>query len=178
LFLGSKNIDRRLIDGVRNQLIRQDTGMHTYAAILYFLEKEMELKDKPVSLVVFELQYQSSTGLITGKPQALSPSQLAEVSMLIHALKGPRDLVGHWDPWPVAVILPNTLVGAAMPFASRVVTELLAKQQNLGFTNLAVGVASAPEDFMDMAALTAGADKSVEHSLITGNALIHCRDVP
>lgn len=136
---------------IEKLLLRPDTGLYTYPAFLFFLEKEYlryERFSHPMSVILMEI------GLKPFDPNALpEPLPLAgvrEVRERINKLKRKTDILAHYETLRFALLLPETESQAAKSFANRLAEILMSSplaDGGLGRPMVAsVGVASIPED--------------------------------
>ena len=158
--LNSQDIDRNMIAGVIKGLTRQETGIITYPALLFFIEREFAKSlafGMPLSLIVFESR------IILGgdnTPQPLPIPALKEIASRIDALKRPFDILSHYETFDFALLLPGATSKAARMFGHKVAESLVNVPLMQGQTQrllLAGGIASTPEDTQDLGRFLAAA---------------------
>ncbi len=140
-----KVIDNQLVDSVRRTLVRQDTGINTFAAILYLLDEQIRLSDgHPISVVLMEMQ-PARTALVQGK-SLLSPQQVQQIARRIGEISGFKGIVGHYEHTDLIWILPHQSASLAAKLADRLIKSLLSGGQNLT-SNLviSIGISCHPE---------------------------------
>ncbi|MBK7750822.1 MAG: DUF4388 domain-containing protein [Candidatus Obscuribacter sp.] len=153
--LRSMGIDEGTLSSVTKHLIRQETGILTYPAFLYFLEQEYlryEYFNFPFSLVVFSLGHRRQGQ--GGPVEALQMLAVKRAMQRISLVKRPIDLLGHYETFDFALILPNSNAKAAAALANRVVDVLkeapLAADMDPRGLVFAFGVAGVPEDGQEL----------------------------
>ena len=112
-------IDWSIVQTVRNALSRSDTGLYTYAALLYMLEQEYfryEGFGMPCSVVMFGFC------LKNGNPQhpqfvPLKQSAIAYLRENIFSIKRKYDSLCHYGTFGYAMVLPLTNQDNAFRFA-------------------------------------------------------------
>ncbi|MBX9688050.1 MAG: diguanylate cyclase, partial [Candidatus Obscuribacterales bacterium] len=148
-----------MIAGVLRALVRAETGMYTYPALQYFIEREFSkciAFGMPLSLIVFEAR------IILGgdPPQPLPIPALREICTRVEAMKRPFDIVAHHETFEFALLLPGATSKAARMFANKVAESLINVPLMQGQTQrllLAGGIASSPEDTQDLGRFLAAA---------------------
>ncbi len=158
--LAGSDIDRGMVAGVLRALSRQDTGMYTYPALQFFIEREFAKSiafGMPLSLIVFE-----SRILIGGDntPQPLPIPALKELASRVEALKRPFDILAHYETFDFAILLPGATAKAARMFGHKVAESLVNVPLVSGQSQrllLAGGIASCPEDTQDLGRFLAAA---------------------
>ncbi|HNM48658.1 MAG TPA: DUF4388 domain-containing protein [Candidatus Obscuribacter sp.] len=153
--LRSLGIDEGTLQSVTKHLIRQETGILTYPAFLYFLEQEYlryEYFNFPFSLVVFSLGHRRQGQ--SGPVEALQILAVKRAMQRISLVKRPIDLLGHYETFDFALILPNSNAKAAAALANRIVDVLkeapLAADMDPRGLVFAFGVAGVPEDGQEL----------------------------
>lgn len=151
-------LDRNMIAGVQKALVRAETGLYTYPALLYFLEREFAkciALGMPLSLIIFETRI-----VLGGNPQPLPIPALRELASRVEQIKRPFDILAHHETFDFAILLPGTSSKAARLFAHKVSESLVNVPLVQGQTQrllLAGGIISAPEDTVDIGRFVAGA---------------------
>ena len=85
--LAATEFDRGMVTGVVRSLTRADTGMYTFPALLYFLEREFSKSTAfgmPLTLIVFEARI-----VLTEGPQTLSTAAMKEIASRAETMKRP-----------------------------------------------------------------------------------------
>jgi hypothetical protein len=171
--LPSIDIDRTAIQSVLKTLTRPETGIFTYPAFLYFLEQEYfkcQAAGWPLTLVVFELKIRYSDRIET-----LPLPYVREVAKRIEAVKRPFDVLGHYETFDYALFLPNAATKLAKIIAARV-AELVGKEQFISGppnqVTATFGVASAPEDTIDLGILLSAAREAKNRARETQSPVV------
>lgn len=171
-------IDQAAIQAVARTLVRPETGIFTYPAFLYFLQQEFSKcasMGMPLSVVVFDLS------LRVGMEQQPMPLNFAnQVLRRMESVKRPFDTLGHFETFGYALFMPNTPLKGAKVFGSRLV-EMLGQDSGIprvaGQALLTMGVASAPEDTLDLALLLSAAREAKKRSNETGTSVMLFKDM-
>lgn len=157
--LAGVDLDRGMIAGVVRALVRAETGIFTYPALQFFIEKEFAKSiafGMPLSLIVFE----SRILLGDDVPQPLPIPALKEIANRVEGLKRPFDILAHYETFDFAILLPGATAKAARMFGYKVAESLLNVQLMPSQTQrllLAGGIATAPEDTHDLGRFLAAA---------------------
>ncbi|MGH9550846.1 MAG: DUF4388 domain-containing protein, partial [Terriglobales bacterium] len=140
-------IDWNVVHQNERALIRSDTGVYTYPVLLGFLQREharFETLNRSYSLVVLEI----------GTRQEHSPDlaplpikAIKDMAQQIERLKRKCDLLGHYETFALALVLPETSGPSARTFA-RTLTEVLLCVPVEGVKRVVIntGVGCCPED--------------------------------
>ncbi len=158
--LAGQDIDRAMIQGVVKNLVRAETGIYTYPALLFFVEREFSKSmafGMPLSLLVFESRIVLGGD---GTPQPLPIPALKEIANRLEQLKRPFDILAHYETFDFALLLPGATAKAARMFGHKVSESLLNVPLMQGQTTrllLAGGIASTPEDTQDLGRFLAAA---------------------
>ena len=159
-FLGeTKNEVQTLAD----TLIRPESGMLCYEALLYFLQYEYfryEAYGFPLSLVVFDVLMRKQEASMEVYDRL--PSQAASIaSMRIDLVKRKLDVLGHFEALDYAIVMPNTKASSAAFVANRIYETLTATPLFPGVDKsslfLSFGVANLPSDGDDLQSLVLAA---------------------
>lgn len=156
--LAATEFDRGMIAGVLKSLTRGDTGMFTYPALLYFLEREFAKSSTfgmPLTLIVFEARIVMAEG-----PQTLPIQAMKEIASRAETMKRPFDILAHYETFDFAVVLPGANTKSARIFAQRLADSLINVPLIPGQTQrllLAGGIASIPEDTQELGRLMSAA---------------------
>jgi hypothetical protein len=148
-------IDEATLQSVTKHLIRQESGIMTFPAFLYFLDQEYlryEYFNFPLSLIVFSLG--NRVGGQNGPVEALQMLAVKRAMQRISLVKRPIDLIGHYEMFDYAVLLPNSNAKAAAALAHRIVDVLreapLTADLDPRSLVFAFGVAGVPEDCQEL----------------------------
>ncbi|MBP7861237.1 DUF4388 domain-containing protein [bacterium] len=168
-FLGD---GKQVIQALKYNFIRPDTGIFSLEGILYFLEYEFyrfEAYNLPLSLIIMELAKRRGEGSM--QAEALPPEIIAQASMRIDLVKRPLDTLGHFEGTEFALILPNTKPSQAAFIANRILDSVsntpLANDINKRNLLIAIGIAGLPSDGEDLPALI-GAARSAKNEALQG----------
>jgi hypothetical protein len=140
-------------------LIRPESGMLCYEALLYFLQYEYfryEAYGFPLSLVVFDVLMRKQEASMEVYDRL--PSQAASIaSMRIDLVKRKLDVLGHFEALDYAIVMPNTKASSAAFVANRIYETLTATPLFPGVDRstlfLSFGVANLPSDGDDLQSL-------------------------
>jgi GGDEF domain-containing protein len=171
-------IDQAAINAVARTLVRPETGIFTYPAFLYFLQQEFAKcasMGMPLSVVVFDL------ALRVGNEQSQMPLNFAnQVLRRMENVKRPFDTLGHFETFGYALFMPNTPSKGAKVFGSRLI-ELLGQDSGIprvaGQAVVTMGVASAPEDTLDLALLLSAAREAKKRSSESGTSVTLFKEI-
>ena len=140
-------------------LIRPESGILCYEALLYFLQYEYfryEAYGFPLSIVIFDMltRKQESTMEVYDR----LPSQAASIAgMRIDLVKRKLDILGHFETLDYAIIMPNTKASSAAFVANRIYESLTATPLFPGIDKgslfLSFGVANLPSEGDDLESL-------------------------
>jgi hypothetical protein len=120
-------IDWSIVQGIKNTMCRADTGLCTYAALLYSLEQEYyryESLEVPFSLIVFGFcdKYSESQDSEQSQFIPLKTTAINELREKVFRTKRKYDLLSHYGAFSYAVVLPFAVKDNAKRFA-----EILAE---------------------------------------------------
>jgi GGDEF domain-containing protein len=151
-FLGDAKSAVLQIEGT---FIRPETGIYTYAALLYFLQYEFhrfEAYGWPVTLVVFDMNRRS--GSSHGGSDLISTEETMVASKRIELIKRPLDMFAHFEALHYGLLLPNTSSSSGAYVANRVLQAMTATPLSPALDkknfHVAFGVASLPHDGDDI----------------------------
>jgi hypothetical protein len=145
--------------GVEKLLVRQDTGLYTFPAFLYFLEREYCRFDRfgrPFSVIIFNAGVSSSNIAQGARAESLEPLPTKAIKAMgasIAKIKRQVDLLGHFQIVYFGLVLPETDKKQAQNFAyrlSEILTEVSRTENLEGYLNINIGMASVPEDCHDL----------------------------
>lgn len=162
---GIPEINWQPVRTFEKNMLRQDTELYTYPAFLYFLEKEFfrfERFSQPFSIIIIEVGVRSPQNITVVDPMPLRG--IKEIARRIDRLKRKTDLLGHYETFGLALLLPLTDGTSARSFASRladvIMASPLAEDLLPTATVLSIGTASIPESCQDLGILLAMARPS------------------
>lgn len=155
-------------------LYHEKSGSFTHQAILFFLNQHYGFYEQfefPFSLIVFSFGYRRSE---SGPVQAAARETIKLVLERIKAIARNVDLVGHFESFDFAVILPNATSIEASQLASLIKSDLIEspitdRSQKLV---MAFGIASIPEHRKDVGKMTSLAKSSNRLSKRTGSIVV------
>ncbi len=150
-----KRIDHIAVENVARQLARNDTGVMSFPAFIYMMERQIALRTQtsgPLSLIVFEVLLPAAkTGMI-GHNTSLPPAAVTELKRRVGQLIGPTDLLAHFDQHDWVIALAESNAAAAQVIAERIVNAIRASHLSPGLIEvaIAVGIATLPDDTQDL----------------------------
>lgn len=165
-------IDRSVIQGVTRSLIRAETGMFTYPAFLFMLEQEFAksvVLGLPLSLILFEVRI--STGTMD---QPLPIQALKEVAGRIGKLKQSFDILGHYETFDIALLLPGSPLKVSRVIANTVASVLMNTPLIQGSSArllLSGGVAVSPDDTQELGRLISAAREAKNKAKESGTSI-------
>lgn len=166
-------IDQSAIAAVARTLVRPETNIFTYPAFLYFLQQEFakcSSMGMPLSVVVFDLALR-----IGHEAQPMPVNFANQVLRRMEQVKRPFDTLGHFETFGYALFMPNTPLKGAKVFGVRLV-ELLGQDSGIpkvaGSAAVTMGIASAPEDTLDLPLLLSAAKEAKTRAAHTGSSVV------
>lgn len=158
-FLGD---GKQVIQALKYNFLRPDTGIYSLEGILYFLEYEFyrfESYNLPLSLIIMEMSRRKGEGSMS--VEALPAEAIAQAALRIDLVKRPLDTFGHFENMEFALILPNTRPSQAAFIANRILDAVsntpLSNDLNRRNLLVAIGIAGLPSDGEDIPALIGAA---------------------
>lgn len=143
------NIDWAAVRAVERPLLRTDTGVLSYPAFLGIVEREQlrfEVLYRPYSLVIIEM------GVIrnqqTGMVEPLSINAVREIASRLDSIRRKCDVIGHFETFALAILLPETGSASAKNFA-RIAGDIIMSEGRTDEGHrimMKIGVGSIPED--------------------------------
>jgi GGDEF domain-containing protein len=180
--LKSLGIDDNAVQSVVKTLTRSETGILSYHAFIYFLDQEYlryEYFNLPFSLVVFSLGQRK--GGDDGPVEALQMLGIRRAMQRIGLVKRSVDILGHYETFDYAILLPNTNAAAAGALANRIADVLreapLASDMDSRSLALAFGVATVPEDCVDLDKLLNAAKNARDEAKKGKKRVVLARDL-
>lgn len=177
-----KKIDGTLIQSVMMSLRREDTGLFIYPAFLYFLEEEffrIYRSRGTLSVVLFEMRDEVVTeGGV--KRRVLPGSAVADAARRITAKKRHTDVVGHYEAYDFAIMLPDTGPAGAKVFVKKI-TKYLTETALTGMDgrklSLTFASASIPEDFTNLNSLLGACELTLDEARNRGKIYLQYGDL-
>lgn len=181
--LKALGVDDNALQSVLKNLNRSETGILTYDAFIYFLDQEYlryEYFNLPFSICVFSLGQRK--GGESGPVESLQMLAVRRAMQRIQLIKRHVDYLGHYEMFDFGVILPNTNAAAAYAFANRI-SEVLREaplSSDMDSRNLlmAFGVATIPEDCVDLDKLLITAKKARDYAKQYNKRVVLAREMP
>lgn len=181
--LKSIGVDENQFQSVIKTLTRSETGIFNYYAFIYFLEQEYlryEYFNLPFSLIVFSLGIRKG-GDDSPVVEALQMIAIRRAMQRIGLVKRQIDALGHYETFDYALLLPNTNAAAAAALANRISDVLreapLSSDMDSRSLALAFGVATVPEDCVDLDRLIQAAKKARDEAKNGKKRVVLARDI-
>jgi GGDEF domain-containing protein len=143
-------------------LLRTDTGIYTFPAFLYFLDKEYwrcNRFGRPFSIIILQIGLVNGSDIIQGALQKYSPLPIRAIRAMgqnVANIKRQIDILAHFETLNYALLLPETDKAGGLNFADRL-SELLKNTAfediEANYVDFALGTASMPEDCTDIESL-------------------------
>ncbi len=150
---------------VERALLRTDTGIYTFPAFLYFLDKEYwrcNRFNRPFSIIILQI------GLVNGNEekdfakvnsQKYAPLPIRAIRAMgknIANIKRQIDILAHFETLNYALLLPETDKAGGLNFMNRL-SDLLKNTSfediEANYVDFALGTANMPEDCTDIQTL-------------------------
>lgn len=167
---------------VVKSLTRSETGIYSYNAFLFFLDQEYiryEYFNQPFSLIIFSLGHKKDEEGV--RVEALQMLAVRRAMQRIGLVKRQVDCLGHFKTFDYALLLPNTNAAAAGALANRISDVLreapLSSDMDAKSLAMAFGVATVPEDCIDMDKLVAACIKARDRAKDTQRRVVLARDI-
>ena len=177
--LKSLGIDDAAIQGVVKNLLRPETGIFTYPAFIYLLDQEYlryEYFNTPFSLLVFSIAQRKGESV-----EALQMLAVRRAMQRISLVKRQVDVLGHYETFDYAMLLPNTNSAAASALANRIADVLreapLSSDMDSRSLALAFGVATVPEDCQELDKVLLAARKARDKAKLGQQRVVLARDI-
>ena len=178
--LKSLGIDEAAVQGVLKNLLRPETGILTYPAFIYLLDQEYlryEYFNAPFSLLVFSIGQRKQEGNV----EALQMLAVRRAMQRISLVKRAIDMLGHYETFDYAMLLPNTNSTAASALANRIADVLreapLSSDMDSRSLALAFGVATVPEDCQELDKVLLAARKARDKAKFTQQRVVLAREI-
>ncbi len=154
-------------------ILRPGTGIMSYQLFLNFLEQEFyryERSRQPFTLFVFSIAKDAGFGL-----EPLDEAEMRALAQAIDAVKRKIDILGHFQSFDYAMILPMTNVAGALIFANRVMEIIsdgtICSTVPASKVFFSGGLASMPEDSMKVELLLPAAIEAKSNARDTGKSI-------
>jgi GGDEF domain-containing protein len=177
--LKSLGIDDAAVQGVVKNLLRPETGIFTYPAFIYLLDQEYlryEYFNTPFSLLVFSIGQKKGDAV-----EALQMLAVRRAMQRISLVKRHVDVLGHYETFDYAMLLPNTNSAAASALANRIADVLreapLSSDMDTRSLYLAFGVATVPEDCQELDKVLMAARKARDKAKYGQQRVVLARDI-
>jgi|AGTN01.3.fsa_nt_gi FOG: GGDEF domain len=153
--------DKNAIKAVYSALCEKETGILTFEALQFFLDREMARSFRQgsgFSLIVFSIKLRSET-----RRTMLASKVVALIVNAINKIKHDVDIMGHFGEKGYAIIVPNASSSQAGSLVDKITTNLtkFAPELSQNRPNFYFGIASAPNDAQDIDTLIANAHKAM-----------------
>lgn len=171
--LMDKDLDEQGILTAIRPLHRSETDIFSYPVFQYFVKNELARHDtdaKPFTLIVFDLLVDRPNG------QQSMPLGAAKIALdRIKGLKRPIDIIGHFETFDFAVLLPQTAARSGAIVAQRILERVNATPipglEN-GVINMAFGIAACPQHSKSAGTLLAAAAEAKKLARKTSIAIV------
>lgn len=178
-----KDIDEPAIAAAIKPLARLETDVFTYPVFQYFLKQEMaryKVDGKAFTIMVFDLLIDKSGGQAGGQAGGQECMPLSAAKTALDRVKGIKreiDVLGHFETFDFAMILPQTATRSAGIVAQRILERIKGEEiASLGVSNsqinIAFGLASYPQDGKTAGAIMAAAAEAKKHARKTSIAIV------
>jgi GGDEF domain-containing protein len=180
--LKSLGVDEAAVQGVLKNLLRPETGILSYPAFIYLLDQEYlryEYFNLPFSLLVFSIGQRK--GGPDGLVEALQMLAVRRAMQRISLVKRQVDMLGHYETFDYAMLLPNTNSTAASALANRIADVLreapLSSDMDSRSLALAFGVATVPEDCQELDKVLIAARKARDKAKFSQQRVVLAREI-
>ncbi len=173
--LVDKGLDEQAIAAAIKPLTRMETDVFTYPVFQYFLKQEIArygVDAKAFTLMVFDL--------LVERPNGLESMPLSAAKIALDRVKGVKrdiDILGHFETFDFAIILPQTATRSAGIVVQRILERINGEPiaslaGSSSQINIAFGMASYPQDGKSAGALMAAAAEAKKHARKTSIAIV------
>lgn len=180
--LKALGVDETAVQGVLKTLLRPETGILSYPAFIYLLDQEYlryEYFNLPFSLLVFSIGQRK--GGPDGLVEALQMLAVRRAMQRISLVKRQVDMLGHYETFDYAMLLPNTNSTAASALANRIADVLreapLSSDMDSRSLALAFGVATVPEDCQELDKVLIAARKARDKAKFSQQRVVLAREI-
>ncbi len=146
-------VDWSIAETVRNGLSRSDTGIYTYASLLYNLELEYsryEGFELPFSLIVFGYCLNTNEILQDLKFIPLKHGAVSELRDRVQQITKKYDFLCHYGAFAFAILLPMTVSRSAIQFANILADTCgginVTNDYDKESVDFCAGIANVPDD--------------------------------
>lgn len=173
----AKDIDEAAIAAAIRVLNRPETDVFSYPVLQYFVKQELArygMDTKPFSLMVFDL--------VTIKPEGIEVIPLSAARVVldrIKAMKREIDIIGHFEMFDYALLLPQTAARSASIVAQRIIERVnstpipgLDKPVSIAF-----GIAGCPQDGKKPGSFMAAAAEAKKQARRTSVAIVEYKSM-
>lgn len=153
--------DKNAVKAVYSALCEAETGILTFEAMQFFLDREMARSFRQgtgFSLIVFSIKPRSET-----RRTMLASKVVSLIISAIGKIKHDVDVLGHFGEKGYAIIVPNASSSQAGSLVDKITTNLtkFAPELSQNRPNFYFGIASAPNDAQDIDTLIVNAHKAM-----------------
>lgn len=163
--LNPKQVDMTLVDRVKDVLHCDQTGVFSFSAFLFFLEKEYKRavrKNLDLSVVVLRLQLNSIDPF---DRQIRSNTLVHYLALVADKVKRDSDVLARYQDSEFAFVLPDTTGAGAALFAYRLRKALCAELSSLGLhkdeIDMALGISSMSSRVKELNVLLSMAEEAL-----------------
>jgi GGDEF domain-containing protein len=181
--LKSLGVDENAVQSVMKNLIRTETGILSFPSFIYFLDQEFlryEHFNHPFSIIIFSMG-QRRGGPDSGLVESLQMLAVRRAMQRISLVKRNIDMLGHYETFDYAMLLPSTNSAAASALATRISDVLreapLSSDMDVRSLALAFGVATVPEDCQEMDKLLVSARKARDKAKMSNQRVVLAREI-
>jgi hypothetical protein len=163
----ANRIDWSVTQAVENSLKRADTGLYTYATLLYSLQQELyrfEEYELPFSLIIFGYTLKDAP-VVANAPPSFIPFKARAITELrdkVFRTKRRYDLLCHYGAFSYAILLPITVKTnaqrAAEILGETCATIVITDEYPANAIEFRAGLANIPEDCKSLDELIALAE--------------------
>jgi GGDEF domain-containing protein len=168
----AESIDQTAIETAMRSSIRNETGVFTQGALLFFIQQEFarfEAGGLPFSLLLFEGQAVGTGGEVRHLPE----TALKEVIHRTKATIRPFEIFAHYRLLDFALFLPQTEIKTAALVAQRLLLSFktIPKTDSESY-EFRFGVAGVPGDGANVSSLLASAQLAMERAVETQSSMM------
>lgn len=169
----TSNVDWSQMRLAEKALLRPDTGLYTFPAFLYFLDKEFcryDRFDRVFSIVLLKVGLVPSDGAqevdqrSSGQHNPLPLRAVRAMGQTISRIKRQIDILAHYEMLDYALLLPETNRTSAENFVNRLADVLkytAFEDIESNYIDFSIGLACVPDDCQDLESLISMAHSSV-----------------
>ena len=179
--LKSLGVDETAVQAIAKSLLKSESGILSFPAFIYLLDQEYlryEFFNLPFSLIVFSIGQRNNE---SGQVFALQTLAIRRAMQRISLVKRQVDLLGHYEEYDYAILLPNTNSAAATALSHRICDVLkeapLSSEIDVRSLVLAFGVAAVPEDCQAMDKLLSAATRARDSAKSANRVVVQAREI-